>query len=237
MPGCARPQFCSVTGTCAALASGMRLAGSRRHPCDVILVVDVGRRPSCATPGILRWYWGRALGRLVDDPILPERLLASQRRHQLVIFTATVGMFLLAVDRVVWLILLLFLGYLAAGYPLRKRLYNETWSVPAYLGFFGRLIVSVYGFWILLLAAPFIQSQVGRADWMTGPRSLASCWRGTNTRQICFGGTCALSRLPIPCWSRASTRSFARHVAWAAHASSSSTCVGAPSRTRWRCRP
>ena len=120
------------------------------------------------TPGILRWYWGRALGRLVDDPILPERLLASQRRHQLVIFTATVGMFLLAVDQVVWLIQLLFLGYLAAGYPLRKRLYNETWSVPAYLGFFGRLIVSVYGFWILLLAAPFIQSQVGRADWMTG---------------------------------------------------------------------
>jgi Zn-dependent protease with chaperone function len=120
------------------------------------------------TPGILRWYWGHALGRLVDDPILPERLLASQRRHQLVIFTVTVGMFLLAVDQIIGLILLLVVGYLAAGYPLRKRLYNETWSVPAYLGFFGRLIVSAYGFWILLLAAPFIQSQVGRADWMTG---------------------------------------------------------------------
>src|SRR5262249_34673547 len=120
------------------------------------------------TPAVLRWYWGRGLARLADAPALPERLLASQRRNQLAIFCAAVGLFLLAPDSALWVMLLLGVASLAAGYPLRKRLYNETWSVPAYLGFFGRLILGAYGFWFLLLLAPTIQSQLGRADWLAG---------------------------------------------------------------------
>jgi Zn-dependent protease with chaperone function len=119
-------------------------------------------------PAVLRWYWGRALGRLVDDPVLPERLLASQRRNQLAIFCATVGVLLLAPNSALWVMLLLLVAYLTAGYSLRRRLYNETWSVPAYLGFFGRLIVGAYGFWFLLLLTPTILSQLGRADWIIG---------------------------------------------------------------------
>src|SRR5258707_5109237 len=32
------------------------------------------------TPAALRWWWGRALSRLADDPVLPERLAAHNRR-------------------------------------------------------------------------------------------------------------------------------------------------------------
>jgi len=120
------------------------------------------------TPAVLRWHWGRGLARLADDPALPERLLASQRRNQLAIFCATVGIVLLAPNSALWVMLLLLVAYLTAGYPLRKRLYNETWSVAAYLGFFSRLIVGAYGFWFLLLLAPTILSQLGRADWLAG---------------------------------------------------------------------
>ena len=120
------------------------------------------------TPAVLRWHWGRRLARLADDPALPERLLASQRRNQLAIFCATVGIVLLAPNSALWVMLLLLVAYLTAGYPLRKRLYNETWSVAAYLGFFSRLIVGAYGFWFLLLLAPTILSQLGRADWLAG---------------------------------------------------------------------
>ena len=49
-----------------------------------------------------------------------------------------------------WSIPLLLLSFLAAGWPLRRVLFGETWSLPVYLWFYFRLVVSIYGFWLLL---------------------------------------------------------------------------------------
>jgi Zn-dependent protease with chaperone function len=119
-------------------------------------------------PAILRWCWGRPLTRQPADPALPERLLASQRRNQITLALCIVGLIYLSPFSTLWTLPLLILARGLASYPLRRRLYGETWSVVAYLWFFGRLLVAVYGFWILLLITPEVAGRFGKFDWLAG---------------------------------------------------------------------
>jgi Zn-dependent protease with chaperone function len=120
------------------------------------------------TPAALRWWWGRALARLADDPVLPERLAAHNRR----VGMAAGGCAALLVIGwplwAVWSVPLLILAQTAAGFPLRKTLYQETWGIPAFLLFFGRLQLGASGFWILLAATPWLTAAAGRFDWIAG---------------------------------------------------------------------
>jgi Zn-dependent protease with chaperone function len=121
------------------------------------------------TPAILRLWWGRALARLApleDNPVLPERLLAHNTRFG-VVSGACVA--LLVIGRpswAVWTVPLLILAQTAAAWPLRRTLYQETWSLAAFLSFFGRLYLGALGFWILLAVTPWIASRAGRVDWI-----------------------------------------------------------------------
>ena len=54
------------------------------------------------------------------------------------------------------------LSFLAAGWPLRRALFEETWSLPSYLWFYVRLVVAIYGFWLLLMAAPWLTTGANR---------------------------------------------------------------------------
>ncbi len=117
-------------------------------------------------PAALRWAWGRALIRHLDDPALPERLLANQRRSQLVLFICIVPILYGRLVNPLWGLPALVVARGVAGYPLRKRLFGETWSLVAYLSFFGRLLIAVYGFWILLLNTPMLVGWFGRFDWL-----------------------------------------------------------------------
>ena len=53
-------------------------------------------------------------------------------------------------------------------YPVRRVIYGETWSLAAYLSFFHRLTIGVFGMWILLGAIPALAAMAGRFDWIVG---------------------------------------------------------------------
>ena len=120
------------------------------------------------TPATLRWWWGRALAPLADDPVLPERLVAHARRYGAAGGVSTALIILGWPSQTLWAVPLIFVVQMLGGYPLRKHLYQETWSFAGYLSFYGRLAAALFGFWIVLAATPWIASRAGRYDWAAG---------------------------------------------------------------------
>jgi len=124
--------------------------------------------PLVFAPPVLQWWWGRALARQTDDPVLPERLAAHNRRcTRVTAVCATLAALLLSSLAVVTVGSIV-VGNMIAGFPLRRILYEETWSLAAFLGFFGRLMLAVFGFWLLLGAIPWVAWRAGRWDWLVG---------------------------------------------------------------------
>src|SRR5690349_23466834 len=119
-------------------------------------------------PALLRWWWARGLSRHYDDPALPERLLANQRRNQIVLlFSIVVLIYWRPIEWYVGVPAML-IARAGAGFPFRRRLYGETWNFFTFLSFFIRLLIGVYGFWLLLLFTPTITQLFGGYDWIAG---------------------------------------------------------------------
>jgi heat shock protein HtpX len=115
-------------------------------------------------PAGLRWWWGRALVPLVDDPAFPERLAAHRLRTGRS-FGFALGLLLFLATRTLWWSgPLLILSCSVAGYQFRKAIYRETWSLGSYLWFFTRAIVAMFGFWLLLAGAPALARLAGPYD-------------------------------------------------------------------------
>jgi Zn-dependent protease with chaperone function len=127
-------------------------------------------------PGLFYWWSARSLQRAIDDPVLPERLLNLQRRGgAILIFTivALVGLFSIGPGfsrlwHLLWAMPLLILGRYAGAYPLRRALYDETWSLSTYLSFSLRTMAALPGFWLTLAALPFLARLAGPFDWIVG---------------------------------------------------------------------
>ena len=117
-------------------------------------------------PAALSYWRRRALLANLDDPALPERLLALQRRNAPVTGIAIGLLLVTAPQRMAWALPLLAFTKMLAAYPLRKALHDETWTVQGYLSFYTRLIVAASGFWLLVGAAPFIATYGGNRDWL-----------------------------------------------------------------------
>ena len=117
-------------------------------------------------PAAFKLWQGRSLARRVGDASLPERLLAAQRVRGALTGVAFMLLVTIWPGRAAWTLPLLAMSQLAAGYPLRRRVYEETWSLPAYVWFFVRLWIAAFGFWILLGATPAIAAQAGGVDWI-----------------------------------------------------------------------
>ncbi len=124
-------------------------------------------------PGAVSWFLGRRLIQRISDPALPE-LLAGHRRRIGVVFSVGTAVLscaaVLSGGRVALLIVAGFLisyaGLLAAAYPLRRALYNETWSFLAYCLFYPRSFVGVFGFWFTLAALPMLVAFASEDDWL-----------------------------------------------------------------------
>ena len=112
------------------------------------------------TPAALRWWWGRSLSRLADDPVLPERLAAHNQRLRTVTYGCAVLLFLGWSSWAVWSLPVLLVTQPVGGFPLRKTLYQETWSLGARLSFLGRLLAGAFGFWGLLVCTPWLASEL-----------------------------------------------------------------------------
>ena len=118
------------------------------------------------TPAILRLWWGRALAPLADDPVLPERLLAYNTRLGVVSALCMVVLVLGRPAWTMWTVPLLLLARTAGAFPLRRVVYQETWSLTTFLSFFGRIYLGALGFWILLAVTPWLASRAGGLDWI-----------------------------------------------------------------------
>jgi hypothetical protein len=86
-------------------------------------------------PSTLALWWGRRIARFVDDPVLPERLLANRSRNTAVAVAAFLSLAWAAVDHLAWALPLLIVTRMAAGYPLRRAVHRETWSLRGYMSF------------------------------------------------------------------------------------------------------
>ena len=117
-------------------------------------------------PAVVRLPRTRSLLRHIDDPTLPERLLGSRT------LIAVVFSFVFAFEITLWTRLapltipLQIVAFALAGWPLRRALFAETWSFPAYLWFYVRLTVAIYGFWILLVASIWLTDLDGTRGWV-----------------------------------------------------------------------
>ena len=119
-------------------------------------------------PGVISWWSGRKLLALADDPILPERMIANRRRTGLSFLIAFAGLASLSPWSLFWTAPLVFLSAHVAAYPVRRAIFGETWGLGAYLSFFARMLLGLFGFWALLIGLPGLTRFAGRADWVAG---------------------------------------------------------------------
>src|SRR5690349_23417799 len=96
-----------------------------------------------AVPGCVVWWRGRALSHATDDPLLPERLIASRRPALLALAFAGAVLVVSWPRHLYWSIPFMLVVRAAAAYPLRRRLFDERWSLPAYLWFYTRATAAV----------------------------------------------------------------------------------------------
>ena len=133
-------------------------------------------------PAAVTWWLGRRHARLLDDPTLPERLLAARARKSFVTILCALLLLATATDHLVWSLPLLVIARMAAAYPLRKTLHRETWSVFGYLSFFTRLSFAAFGFWMLLGVMPWLAMLAESRDWIVAGALavILFAWAGTN---------------------------------------------------------
>ena len=140
------------------------------HPAFTVVIACV--------PAALVIWWGRDLARNLDDPALPERLLANRRQTGAAFGTSMGLLIITGVHHLAWSLPLLVLARMAAAYPLRKVLYDETWGLLAYLSFFVRLLVAVFGFWIFVAVMPAVTLSAGPRHWVVAAAlgTIAIAW-------------------------------------------------------------
>lgn len=117
-------------------------------------------------PAALRWWWGRALARTANDPLIAERLAAHRSRCGAVAGTCAALLFIGLPSATPYTTPLLMVASAASGFPLRKALFGETWSLAGYLSFFGRLILAVFGFWMALALLPWAGLAAFPRTWL-----------------------------------------------------------------------
>jgi Zn-dependent protease with chaperone function len=107
-------------------------------------------------PGIVAWWTGRRLTRMVDDPALPELLMARRQRVTLFVAIALATMVVFGGRHSYWGVPLIGAALLAGGYPLRRRLALETAGLGGYLWRGAKSIIGSLGFWVVLAWTPAI---------------------------------------------------------------------------------
>jgi len=117
-------------------------------------------------PALVVHIRGRKVVRLADDPALPERLHAGRQVMTGWLAATIATLLVLTGSAAIWAIPLALIAYLAAGLPLRRVLYNETWSLASYLSFTIRFFVAGWSFWLLVCALPALALSAGQRAWI-----------------------------------------------------------------------
>jgi Zn-dependent protease with chaperone function len=118
-------------------------------------------------PAVIAYVRGRQMARFIDDPALPERLFAGQQVTSSSLVVSLAALIMLTGRAAIWAIPLTIVAYFAAGLPLRRILYQETWSLAVYLSFVIRFFVAFWSFWLLVGALPALALWGGERAWIT----------------------------------------------------------------------
>jgi len=127
-------------------------------------------------PGATALWWGRAAAAGAADAARAERLAAARKRTGPIFGFCTGLLVVTAVDDAAWTLPLLVLARMVAGYYVRRTVYGETWSLLAYLSFYLRLIVAMFGYWLLLAVAPGLVASWPAHPWLAGTLLMAVFW-------------------------------------------------------------
>src|SRR6187402_2312974 len=117
-------------------------------------------------PAAYAWWSGRAIRRSLDDPTLPDLLLARQRRIMQVTLVAIIASAFMASAAAFTLVAVL--GVLAAQYPIRRAVYGDTWSFGQYVRYTSFSFVAFGGLWLFPLIMTGFVVQVVQA-WVPEP--------------------------------------------------------------------
>jgi Zn-dependent protease with chaperone function len=119
-----------------------------------------------AAPATYAWWSGLAMRRAIDDPALPELLLARARRIVQVTLVVIVASAFLAAPSGFSVVVLL--GVLAAQYPIRRAVYGDTWSFWQYVRFTSFGWIAFGGLWLFPFIAAGAVVELVQA-WMPEP--------------------------------------------------------------------
>jgi heat shock protein HtpX len=107
-------------------------------------------------PAIVSWWTGRGILARADDPALPELLLERRRRMNQIALGGAVALGVLAGSALLWALPLLGVALLVAGYPLRRSLFAEQWSLPAFLRYAISSWLGQAGWQLFAVVGPLI---------------------------------------------------------------------------------
>jgi Zn-dependent protease with chaperone function len=116
-------------------------------------------------PGLHAWWGGRRLVRMSADPALPERYLGHRLRVAQAAGVAFACLLLLLRPHWIWAAPTMLAGVLAGGFPARRAILGESWTLGAYAGHVLRIATAGLGFWVLLALTPAIIPDFGPARW------------------------------------------------------------------------
>lgn len=114
-------------------------------------------------PAAYLWWSGRRLIRRIDDPAFPELRFAGAQRLVFIIAVSIAFSWLLDASVLVLKGALLLLALLIAGFPARRAIFEESWSLLAYLDHNLRVWASGLGLWLLLALQPSLTRWAGAA--------------------------------------------------------------------------
>jgi heat shock protein HtpX len=105
-------------------------------------------------PGLYAWWSGRRMVALLDDPSFADLLLARSGRIIKVLAVSWALSMVFGGRHAYWAVPLAMVSVLVGGFPARKAIFAEQWSLFGFLGHHMRLVLGMLGSWFLVFAAP-----------------------------------------------------------------------------------
>ena len=107
-----------------------------------------------SVPGLFALLAGHRLVRHLSDPSFADLLQAHRARLQILLIATVVAGALLVEGFGLWHVPLAVLGAMLGGFPARRRIFDESWTVLAFLSHVARVATAFFGAILPLLAAP-----------------------------------------------------------------------------------
>jgi len=131
---------------------------------------------SALLPGLCAWWFSRGLLDRLDDPLLPDRLLAYSRRVGTAAGIAIALGVLLAPSVLPAVVILAWVSVLTGGFRARKAVFDETWSFAFYLAHALRFWLGLVGSFALIASIPWAMAISGDDAFAVGTALGAAAW-------------------------------------------------------------